>query len=211
MNFKRTSIENGEYSQVDFGQKAKLVQKTELAGELSKERRQTLLRILENLSKAGDKVEENGMKVEYIEQGIRYGRYYKLDVDGKNYFLKYLPTRTAQGGGAQEVLDMVEVNHDIQELEGVEVVDYKFGYQDKNHMYSISAWDESLRKNMRVQFETGQIDYPKAEGLWKRVDMIQKHLGKKYYDVDIRNMAYNPEADKIIIFDLIKKPDWHVG
>ncbi len=146
--------------------------------------------------------------------------YYKVFIDGKQYFLKRLSATMGKeyGGGYEEFKGADEARSLLSNMEGVEVVNYKLGCEYNGMWYFVSEWNPALEvtledflKNLQKQGAGISEDAGKAHvkhnSIMLRAKNIERILRPKFEDVFTYNMAYDIATDKVIIFDLNKKKE----
>jgi hypothetical protein len=157
-----------------------------------------------------------------------YNDLYKVLVDGQAFFIKkgaltkggdiYGP-KASVNDGAVEWLSAEKAKEMLKDLPWVEVVDYKLGYTRKSDKegpgegYFVSkfypasciALDDYIkdlrRKINQKKSEASETASLHLENLQEKISVLQEKLWD-FFDVREGNMLYNPEEDKIIIFDL---------
>jgi hypothetical protein len=128
--------------------------------------------------------------------------YYKAEIGEETFFVKSVPGHYAypnESGGVAETNSLEAAKKALNGMSGVEVVDYKLGYEDKNgHSYFVSKWVEGaiIAKYMRL------VNPEVAGALRQRVFKIIQLLENSHYDVNDCNMMYDPIRDVITIFDI---------
>jgi len=133
--------------------------------------------------------------------------YYKANIGDHMFFVKASHPRSISGGGSEEFTGSRKAAEALKDTPGVEVVNYKFGYQDKHHVYFISDWNDALRDSLRMDrlmvslTQSGQEDGELYKKLTKRLESISRKL-PNHYDMHLGNMTYDPDKDIIYLFDL---------
>lgn len=217
---KRSEVEGGQFTQVDFNRDTTLVQKKEFASLLTKKNRQAFLELTTQLTQPGQKSEKDGVQVEFLREkdsmdfSSRPRQYFKLYLEGQTFFVKKCPfvASVGFGGGAQEILDMQDAKKLLSNLIDTEIPDYQLGYEDAKDTYLFSKWDEALKVNLDDyldNIDSSSNPEPSQEidrdWLVEKVKEINKVLKPHFSDLDSVNLAYDLARKKIIVFDLIKK------
>lgn len=129
-------------------------------------------------------------------------RCYKINVDGKSYFLKKefkYPCR----GGNDEFLSCRKAEELIEGLDGVKVIDYQLGYSDQNNNYFVSKWMDLPTVSACVWGTKGkQVPQEKRDELMARANAVMRRLCPSFYDVMDYNMLYDEQTNMIYLFDL---------
>lgn len=166
-------------------------------------------------------------KIKNVEQGQIFGdsrfnvvlvrvasgnRFFKVNADGKIYFVKEtLKENLIPGGGTKELLSSGEVSRILQAngINWARVTFYKLGFENKNKAYFVSSWDDSLSKNFDYWIspsEVSGISAEEKEEIKSKAERLIKLLGSLgFFDVGYNNMSYDPVTKKIILFDLYKE------
>ncbi len=212
---KRREFDGGKYVEVEFGRGKKLVRNAEIGHLLTRPNRGIFVELIDRAAKLSGEQEKNGMKMEMVGRKIgssgRSRYYYRMQLEDNIYFVKRTPTKELQdfGGGAGEITAMSEAGKLLEGISGVSVLEYHVGFEDNYETFLVSRWDDGLRENLedymgRIRLlPDKQAEY---EYLIQKKDEIVRILRPHFYDVDTHNMAYDTKYNKIIIFDLIKKP-----
>ena len=172
------------------------------------------------LVEPGLKKEINGVLIETFDTE-RNNWVYKITVDEKSFFLKlsedfdisdgYAPT---YDGGAAEVLSSAKAEEIFSGEDDVKVIKAHFGFSKgpKNNQikYYASDWNESALINAQQyrallikDLEQGKISQEVLENFEKRSSAILEKLDSHgFHDTGLFNMAYDPEQQQFILFDL---------
>jgi len=212
---RRTKLEGGRFTEIDFGNNKKVVRNHEIGSLLIHQNRKIFLDLIKKAQKPWEMVSNGEAKMEMVgtrsTNGVQRSFYYKYRLNGKDYFVKRIPTKAKSefGGGAYEVAGMVEAGEMLKNISGVEVVNYHLGYEDNYDTYVISTWNDSLREQLDTYLnrKNGQILPDNLESIMQRVKKIKEALKPAFSDIFLYNMAYDEKRSVIIVFDLKKKPD----
>jgi len=155
--------------------------------------------------KPGYIFEEGNLKLTVVYFSGNEFFYYNAEVGGENFFIKSFPGYHESPGeskGVEEFKSIQEAKKALVGVEGVDVVDFQFGYEDKKgHTYFVSKWADGvlLLDYLRNLKSIGELK--EKEELEKKIDNIRVRL-QNFYDVRSNNMLFNPQTKKIIIFDI---------
>jgi hypothetical protein len=144
-------------------------------------------------------------------------KYYALNISDEMYFLKEieLAGNESKEGGVHEYTDAQEAARLLDHIEGVETVQYVFGFTNNAKRYIATKWNTSVEKPLvRVLQDiesdnTGDLSLRK-ESILSRVEKIKKVL-KDFKDVTTANMGYNAHTDTIFVFDINKETGSPLG
>lgn len=207
---------------IDYGKRGiKIVRETESKfaytkdfKDLMREKKNlfsTVLELIKELeeSSKGDGHEVSGQRDDItlttMPIGLDSSEIFKLEIQGKSFFLKKKPSPT--NGGFPEIISASSAKNLVKNLANVEVIQPQFAYSDNsdNH-YVVSPWHEAelLTDYMHSLLDehTSEAD-AKYDKLRARVNEIDYVL-YDYGDVGTHNMFYDPSTDKIYLFDLHK-------
>ncbi len=200
---KRNKLAGGEFTQVEFSNDKLLVQKNETPAIINKSNREAFLKLVQNLHEAGEKQDIDGLQIEVLKKttGDNSRVYYKMTYKGKDYFVKKTASKDLDtfGGGATEVILMSQAKQVLTGQEKVKVASYELGYQDNYNAYLVSDYDSNLSINLKQYLLSNPIN---KNDLLNRIKKIKEVLIPYFHDVKDYNMAYDQEADTIIVFDL---------
>ena len=154
--------------------------------------------------------ESDGVKITVIEDSHKandqLGIFFKVDVGGEKYFVKSVPPFGDQEGTG-EMTSLRKAKKILQGLKGVEVVDFKLGYYDKDRAYFVSKWQDGV--NLKTYLKNSDHRYSQAtiDDLKLRLKEIQGRLSG-FNDVEDYNILYDASADKLIVFDVFERDIW---
>ena len=86
--------------------------------------------------------------------------------------------------------------------ESVEVVDYQLGYSDKNKTYFVSKYSTVARSPLSIS--RSWLTSEQIEDALRKLDAAQEVLDE-FFDINARNVAYNEDTKKLVLFDLSTK------
>ena len=151
-------------------------------------------------------LEDGDLKVTLERKRLK-AKIFSIEVGDKKFFLKM----SAYPGeeGYDEAISSKEARERIKEIEadlpmGVEVTDYQLGFSQRGLNFFVAPW-----KNLvPIEQFARDMEYDSEEK--RKLDQtitILVGMFQDYADFVAPNMAYDPEADKIVIFDLHKRKD----
>lgn len=140
---------------------------------------------------------------------------YKITAYDKSFFVKKIEEsfKGGRGDGFWEFETTVDIKKRIEDLgiDGVEVVNFQFGFSDGTNSYFVSEWDERLAVTLQEYRRQLKKDSPRhiIRGRDKeKLDTIISRFNelKKYFpdlvDFDLYQANYDEKTDTIILFDL---------
>ncbi len=159
------------------------------------------------LKKVGDRKEEEGFSIEVVGSNPSRGRFfYKVIANKTAYFIK-ATEEDASGSAIAEMKSLLTLKNLIEKnkIAGVDVVNPKMSFHDKQMAYFISEWQDFLKKNLRQYLEelsNQAVSGDLYNNLMTRYKVIRENFGRLFVDLYKSNMAYDPASDKIYIFDV---------
>jgi len=134
---------------------------------------------------------------------------YKVVVGEDAFFVKREDRTRSDGvmsgkvGGYVEVKSSASAKDLLKNIEGVEVIDFKLGYENKKEKvrYFVSRWEPDFKKISEDDtFES--IEKQEKDRLRLLMDQIRNILGSSFIEIAEHNMFYDKKRKKIIIYDL---------
>ena len=159
--------------------------------------------------------QQTHMALEFL-WGDNLGRYYKLTIGDKNFFIKNdLQTLPDRQFGYEEFVSTKKAEDLLKDIKGVKVVKSILGYQDDKQSIFVSEWHECQRLDKYLLEELPRLFNRTRDGQ-KRATLLEemRHMGiryqaiedllksQKYQDVTMDNMFYDSQSDTILVFDL---------
>ena len=157
---------------------------------------------------AGDIIEKGEMRVTLIEQIYNRGPRLKLELNGVEFFVKIEETNLEKQGfarGHKEFVDSQKAKELLGDLPGVEIYEPQLGYQTESESFFVSKWIDLPVLYDYVEMLSAQNNKEKVSELSKRKKEIQEVL-EDFTDIVEYNMFYDPQNDKIILFDVSRSP-----
>jgi hypothetical protein len=164
-------------------------------------------------------VETEGATLTLVHYFVRGKIYiFKVEAGDKTYCVKKAaePSEASEhppvGHDAfNEIKALAEAKELLKNVEGVEVADFHFAFRDsQGNNYLVLRWYELTQVEVFLadSEEGGSLLQSKkstelAKSIRKRIRIIRDTL-KDFYDVKTHNMFYDPDRDKVIVFDLHK-------
>jgi hypothetical protein len=150
--------------------------------------------------------ESEGVKISIVQKSHKteqtLGSYFKVETGKDIFFVKTLPGYHLAGLGANEMSSLIKAKKLLEGLEGVEVVDFQLGYEDRNGTtYFVSKWEDGVPLDNYFESLHKNDSEVKNSDLYRRYIDIVLRLGK-FADVEEHNIFYNPQTDKLIVFDV---------
>ena len=137
----------------------------------------------------------------------RFGKryyYFKLDIGEDSFFVKSKP-KTAintKGEGYDEFKSTSEAKQKIKDIPWVEVIEFQVGYQDnKGNTFFVSKWRDLPRLDLHIKDLRDKGQNSEVADLSEKVGKLRELL-PDFLDFKAHNMMYDPEAGKIVLFDL---------
>lgn len=216
---------------IEFSNNDKIIYRGSEAEDVLKDRKivHSILKMVKGLDQVlSDKIEIENDGISVVSEPnlntrkskTRETFYYKVKINGKEFFLKRLRSQLGEeyGGGYQEFKDSAEAEEMLRSMSGVRVVNYKLGFESNKHWYFVSEWNSALETTLEdylneLKKQASGTDASAGEAnikhnlLLEKARQIQKLLKEKFDDVFAYNMAYDPKADCIVVFDLNKKKE----
>ncbi len=163
-----------------------------------------------NESVAGTKLSIYDVNVELFEKPDRntgaHTWIYKIESPQGKFMVKVdknYPQLQGYLEAKASTLAQEQILKTIEKIPDVEIVKFYLGYTDKwNNNYFISEWLD-LRDINTILYDS-TISAEQKQSLSQRVDQIEEVLGDNFIDIDTINMFYDPENNKIILFDLME-------
>lgn len=130
--------------------------------------------------------------------------YFQLTIGGESFFVKCegMPFR---GKGYEEYKNTSEVRERLKEIPWVDTVEFMLGYQDEEgRSLYVSKW---LNLPLLNEYISGLDQFDNRQDIQelnRKVGELQKLL-PEFHDLTKRNMFFDPESKKIILFDLHTK------
>ncbi len=141
-------------------------------------------------------------------------KYFKIALtsDASKFFVKrvnLVGTSMSLGKGAlsdgpREMIEMAQLKSDIQDVEGVRVLDYKLGYVDGTTSYCVSNYDSCLENRYDDEMFTDDRNDPVKQRYYKMLEAVgekTRESGRRYVDFG-GNVAYDKNKDQFVVFDL---------
>lgn len=153
-----------------------------------------------NSGKGTSSLEENGVSVTLVKFPEKSDDFFKVELEGKAFFVKKSGLESGWGGGAEEMNSLRSAADVVKDLDKVKVVPCKLGFSDKSgNRYLVSEWLDYPRLDNHLQ-SLGVTE----EGirLKKRSMEIESKLVDKFRDVMPRNMLYDPVSEIIYVYDI---------
>ena len=161
--------------------------------------------------KKGARAEESGIVVEKVQPSP----YFKVTLADKSFFVK-VRRHIMTGENLEEFRALARLKEMYKDNPKVEVVNFQLAFTSWNENYFVAEWDDRFVKNLAVGLEqriqTG-IAVQTADNtalqkhvkdLGSRVNEIARQLEQAgFYDYGPVNMAYDPQTDTIILFDIL--------
>jgi hypothetical protein len=160
-----------------------------------------------------DCFEKNGVKVSLCYQHPEKGfHYFKVSFEGKDFFVKSVNgIDDASGDGVFEKRSLEALKKDIEEIEGVHVVDVQFAIQKDKTSYLVSKWIEGKTlKDLCRYFEEQGMDL--SDDNWQYMwELREKMMGlrtrfqDRYLDIHEGNIIVEAATGDLYLFDIFKK------
>jgi len=161
-------------------------------------------------AKEGDVFERGEIMVTAIGQHSYRGPRLKLELAGSNFFVKIEKESQEQGfaWGHKEFVDSQKAKELLAGLSGVEVYESQLGYQTEKESFFVSKWIDlpGIQEYMDMLIDNDEEgNEEKVFELRKKNREIHEVL-KDFFDINDYNMFYDPQTDKIILFDISRPP-----
>lgn len=162
-----------------------------------------LSKLVNSGSREGQVIEEEGIKI-VVEKNRLKANIFSVELHGRKFFLKmgkYLEY------GYDEIVSAAEAKKRIDEVQsdlplGVEVVDYQLGFTQGGLNFFIAPWEDI--NHLSEYQEKIKGDKDKEEAFDKTLTILIG-LFQDFEDFRVLNMGYNPQTNKIVLYDLHKR------
>lgn len=155
---------------------------------------------------AGLVFQVNDLRVELLKRSNREGGLnlfstFKITVDGISFFVKAEKEQDVSQG-FEEFRSTRIAKGILQNIPWVEVIESQLGYQDsEGRSYFVSKWRDL--KTVQEVLLSGEAGADEHFDLRNKISEIRRLLSKlEFFDVDKKNMFYDPATKKIILYDL---------
>lgn len=147
-------------------------------------------------------------------------RHYSLELPEGHFFLKEVILNSQiPEGGVDEYQNAEAARQLLKDIPGVAVVEYVFGFSNREKNYIVTTWNSAAEKNLlrtleefasaRQGDEADDSAFLQAvpnrleESIRNRIEVIKNRLAD-FRDVTPMNMAYDKATDTVIVFDINK-------
>ena len=159
--------------------------------------------------KKGARAEESGIVVEKVQPSP----YFKVTLADKSFFVK-VRRHIMTGENLEEFRALARLKEMYKDNPKVEVVNFQLAFTSWNENYFVAEWDDRFVKNLNTYLrELAETSQQTADNtalqkhvkdLGSRVNEIARQLEQAgFYDYGPVNMAYDPQTDTIILFDIL--------
>lgn len=134
--------------------------------------------------------------------------FFKVEVDGKSFFVKSYRQDTSDSmhGGFREAMSTESAREKLRGIPGVRVVKAQLGYfmEDKTrNNYFVTGWEDL--KPLSSKWRQEIKDEQERNFIEDKIRKIRSVLETKYfYDIGPVNMFYDPTNGDIVLFDLME-------